>query len=48
MKNPRPERGKIIKDIKNLFRLKEEINYITIKYVRSLFKLKQKLNQWNT
>ena len=45
MKDPRPERGKIIKDIRNLFRLKEELNYIAIKYIRILFKLKQKLNQ---
>ena len=28
MKNPRFEEGKIIKDVRNLFSLKEEMNYI--------------------
>ena len=32
MKNPRPEEENIIKDIRNLFRLKKEIHYTAIKY----------------
>ena len=31
MKNPRPEEENIIKDIRNLFRLKNEIHYTAIK-----------------
>ena len=31
MGNARPEKGNIIKDIRNLFRLKKELNYTAIK-----------------
>ena len=31
MKNPRPEEEKLIKDIRNLFRLKKELNYTAVK-----------------
>ena len=31
MKNLRPEKQNIIKDIRSLFRLKEELNYTVIK-----------------
>ena len=33
---------KIIKDVRNLFRLKKEIGYTTTKDVRDLFRLKKK------
>ena len=38
MENTRPEEEKIIKDIKNLFRLKKQLNYTTIKDIRNLFR----------
>ena len=38
MNNPRSEEGKIIKDIRNLFRLKKELNDTAIK---DLFRLKK-------
>ena len=31
MENPRPEEENIIKDVRNIFRLKEEQNYTAIK-----------------
>ena len=38
----------IIKDVKNIFRLKKEIDYTTIKDVRNLFRLKKKKkNRWH-
>ena len=37
-KNPSPEEENIIKDIRNLFRLKKELNYTTIKDTRNLFR----------
>ena len=36
---------KIIKDVRNLFRLKKEIGYTTTKDVRNLFRLKK--NGWH-
>ena len=36
--------GKIIKDFKNIFRLKREIDDTTIKDVRNLFRLKEKID----
>ena len=36
MENLRPEKEKIIKDIRNLFRLEKELNYTAIKDVRNL------------
>ena len=41
MENPRPEEENIIKDIRNLFRLKEELNYTAIKDMRNLFRLEK-------
>ena len=37
MTNPRPEKEKIIKDIRNLFILKKELNYTAIKDIGNLF-----------
>ena len=39
MENPRPEEENIIKDIRNLFRLKKEQNYTAIKDIGNLFGL---------
>ena len=44
MENPRPEEKNIIKDTGNLFRLKKELNYTTIKDIRNLFRGVKKLN----
>ena len=38
MENARPEEETIIKDIRNLFRLKQELNYNAIKDIRNLFR----------
>ena len=48
MENPRPEEENIIKDTRNLFRLKTELNYTPIKDVRNLFRLEKKLKQLKT
>ena len=45
MKNPRPEEEKIIKNIRNLFRLKKELNYTAIKDIGNHFRLEKKLKQ---
>ena len=39
MKNPRLEEEKVIKDIRNLFRLKKEQNDTAIKDIRNLFRI---------
>ena len=39
MENPRPEEEKIIKNLRNLFRLKEEQNDTSIKDIRNLFRI---------
>ena len=39
------EKGNIIKDIRNLFRLKKELNYTAIKDIRNLFRLEEKVKQ---
>ena len=41
MENPRHEGEKIIKDIRNLFKLKRELNYTAIKDIRNLFRLEK-------
>ena len=41
MEIPRPEEEKIIKDIRNLFRLKKVLNCIAIKDIRNLFRQKK-------
>ena len=38
MENPWPEEEKIIKDIRNLFRLKKELTFTAIKDIRNLFR----------
>ena len=39
MENPRSELGKIIKDIRNLFRLKKEQNDTATNDIKNLFRL---------
>ena len=39
MKNPRLEEEKVIKDIRNLFRLKKEQNETAIKDIINLFRI---------
>ena len=41
MENPRLEEENIIKDIKNLFRLKKEQDYAEIKDITNFFKLEK-------
>ena len=41
MENPRPEDENIIKDIRNLFRPKKELNYTAIKDIGNLFRLEK-------
>ena len=41
LENPRPEEESIIKDIRNLFRLKKELNYTAIKDIRNLPRLEK-------
>ena len=38
MENPRSQEEKIIKDIRNLFRLEKEQNYSAVKDIRNLFR----------
>ena len=42
MENPKPEEENIIKDIRNLFRLKKELNYTAIKDIRNLFRYEKR------
>ena len=44
-KNPRPEEEKLIKDIRNLFRLKTELNYTAVNILRNLLAKEKKLKQ---
>ena len=37
MKNPRPEEENIMKDMRNLFRLRKDLNYAAIKDIGNLF-----------
>ena len=41
MEIPRPEEENIIKNIRNLFRLRKELYYISNKYIRNLFRLEK-------
>ena len=41
MKNSRSEEEKIIKDIRNIFRLQKEQNDTAMKDIRNLFRLKK-------
>ena len=45
MESLSPEEENIIKDIRNLFSLKREINYTAIKDIRNLFRLENNLKQ---
>ena len=45
MGNPRPAEEKIIKDIRNIFRLNKEQNYTDIKDIRNTFRQERKLEQ---
>ena len=45
MKNLRLEEENIIKDIRNPFRLNEELNYTAIKDIKSLFRPEKKVKQ---
>ena len=41
MENLRPQEENIIKDIRNLFRIKKGLNYTAIKDIRNLFRLEK-------
>ena len=41
MGTPRPEKQNIIKDIRNLLRLKKELNFTAIKDITNLFRLEK-------
>ena len=41
MENPKPEEENMIKDIRNLFRIKKELNYTAIKEIKYLFRLEE-------
>ena len=43
MKNSRSEEEKIIKDIRNIFRLQKEQNDTAMKDIRNLFRLKKEV-----
>ena len=45
VKNPKPEEEKIIKDIRNLFRLNKEQTDTAIKDIRNLFRLKKETRE---
>ena len=47
MEDPRPEEEKIIKDIRNLLRLKKELNYTTIKDKRNLVRREKETKEIN-
>ena len=38
MEYPRPEEEKVIKDIRNLFRLKKKLNYTAMKDIRKIIR----------
>ena len=41
MENSRPEAKYIIKDIRNLFRLRKQLNYTAIKDIKNIFRLEK-------
>ena len=43
MENPRPEEEKIIKDIRNLFKLKKEQNVTVKEDMKNFFRLKKEI-----
>ena len=42
IRNPRPEEEKVINGIRNLFRLKKELNYTVVKDIRNPFRQKKR------
>ena len=42
------EKENIIKDTRNLFRIKKELNYTAIKDTRNIFRLEKKLKRLKT
>ena len=48
MESLRLEEQNIIKDIRNLFRLRKALSYTEIKDIRNLFRLEKKLKQLKT
>ena len=42
MENPGSQQEKIVKNVRNLFRLKKELNYTAINDIRSLFRQKKR------
>ena len=47
MEDPEPEEEKIIKDIRNLFRLKNELNYTAVKDKRNLVRREKETKEFN-
>ena len=45
MENPRPEAEKIIKDIRNFFRLKKVMNHTSINNIRNRFRLEKETKE---
>ena len=43
MESLSPEEENLIKDMRNIFRLKKEQNYIAVKHVRNIFRLKKEI-----
>ena len=45
IKSSSTEKENIIKDIRNLFRLKKELNYTAIKDIRNIFRLEKGIKE---
>ena len=45
MENPSSEEEKLLKDIRNLFRLGKKLNDTVIEVIKNLFRLKKKLKE---
>ena len=45
IENPRAKEENIIKDIRNLFKLKKELNYTSIKDIQNLYRLEKNLKK---
>ena len=45
MTNPKPEKEKVIKDIRNLFRLKKELNYTAIQDITNFFRTEKEAKE---
>ena len=44
IKNAKFEKKNIVKDIRNLFKLRKELNYTAIKGIKNLFRLETETN----